>query len=46
MNKTDIDESCKVPIERKTILKDDIPVSLPIRRITYYIRDKVKEKSC
>ena len=44
MNKTEINKPCKVPIEHKIILKDDNPISLPMRRIPYHIRDKVKEK--
>ena len=44
MNKTETNKPCKVPIEHKIILKDDNPVSLPMRRISYHIRDKVKEK--
>ena len=44
MNKTEINKPCKVPIEHKIILKDDNPISLPMRRIPYYIRDKVNEK--
>ena len=44
MNKTEINKPCKVPIEHKIILKDDNPISLPIRRIPYHIWDKVNEK--
>ena len=44
MNKTEINKPCQVPIEHKIILKDDNPISLPMRRIPYHIRDKVKEK--
>ena len=44
MNKTEINKPCKVPIEHKIILKDDNPISLPMRRIPYHIRDKVKKK--
>ena len=44
MNKTEINKPCKVPIEHKIILKDDNPISLPMRRIPNHIRDKVKEK--
>ena len=45
INKTEIKEPFKVPIEHKIIVKDDNSVSLPIRRIVYHIRDKVKEKT-
>ena len=44
MNKTEINKPCKVPIEQKIILKDGNPISLPMRRIPYHIRGKVKEK--
>ena len=43
-NKTEISKPCKVSIQHKTILKDDKPISLSMRRIPYYIGDKVKEK--
>ena len=44
MNKTEINKPWKVPIEYNIILKDDNPVSLPMRRIPYRIQDTVKEK--
>ena len=44
MSKTEINKPWKVPIEYNIILKDDNPVSLPMRRIPYRIQDKVKEK--
>ena len=37
MNKTEINKPCKVSIKHKIILKDDNPVSLPIRRTPYHI---------
>ena len=37
MNETEINKPCKVPIKHKIILKDDNPVSLPIRRTPYHI---------
>ena len=37
MNKTKFNKPCKVPIEHKIILKDDNPISLPMRRIPYHI---------
>ena len=43
INKTEINQPCKVLIEHKIILKDDDLVSHPMRRIPYHIRDKVKE---
>ena len=43
MNKAEINKPCKVPIKHKIILKDGNPISLPMRRITNHIRDKVKE---
>ena len=43
-NKTEINKPCKVPIEHKIVLKDDSPISLPIKRIPYHIRHKLKEK--
>ena len=44
INKTEINEPFKVPIEHKIIVKNDNPVSLPITRIAHHIREKVKEK--
>ena len=44
LNKTEINKPCKVSIEHRIILKDDNPISLPISRIPYRIRDNVKEK--
>ena len=44
INKTEINEHCKILIEHKIILKEDSPVSLPMRKIPCHIWDKVKEK--
>ena len=44
MNKTEINKPCKVAIEHNISLKDNNSISLPMRRMPYRIRDKVKEK--
>ena len=44
MDKRPITEPCKIPIEHSINLVDDVPVSLPPRRIPISIRNEVKEK--
>ena len=44
MNDNPIQQPCKIPIEHRIDLVDDIPVFVPPRRLPYHLRDEIKEK--